>query len=73
MIGIGFDKLPDFVFTLGLSKNELAKLASIDKIPNDMIVSDKTKSKDDVLTEIKKKLSNNKLKEAWQMVLYLNI
>ena len=73
MIGIGFDKLPDFVFTLGLSKNELTKLASIDEIPNDMLVLDKNKSREDVLTEIKEKLSNNKLKEAWQRVLYLSI
>ena len=73
MLGIGFDKLPDFIFTLGLSKNELAKLASIDEIPNDMLVLDKNKSREDVLTEIKEKLSNNKLKEAWQRVLYLSI
>lgn len=34
-LGIGMDNLPDAFFQLGLSKNELARLANIEAIPNE--------------------------------------
>ena len=44
-IGIGFDQLPDYILKTNLIGNELAKLASVEKIPK-LICSDYNFSSD---------------------------
>tara|TARA_B100001750_G_C15481360_1_gene585630 strand:+ start:795 stop:1649 length:855 start_codon:yes stop_codon:yes gene_type:complete len=72
--GIGFDNLPSILFNGKLSKNELAKLSSIDEIPA-LSKNDKNTivNKNDIFTEIKNSLKNNNLLEAWKFVNKLNI
>lgn len=56
-LGIGMDNLPDAFFQLGLSKNELARLANIEAIPNDQ---DLTEALAQVhMQEFEKKQSTN--------------
>ena len=72
--GIGFDNLPSILFNGKLSKNELAKLSSIDEIPA-LSKNDKNTivNKNDIFTEIKNSLKNNNLLKAWEFVNKLNI
>jgi len=72
--GIGFDNLPSILFNGKLSKNELAKLSSIDEIPP-LSKNDKNTiiNKNDIFTEIKNSLKNNNLLKAWKFVNKLNI
>tara|TARA_B100000579_G_scaffold435763_1_gene459851 strand:- start:1501 stop:2358 length:858 start_codon:yes stop_codon:yes gene_type:complete len=70
-IGIGFDQLPSYILKTDLMGNDLAKLASIEKIP-ELIRSDYNFSCDKkVLSLIKESLDINDVDEAWQLVLYL--
>ena len=70
-IGIGFDQLPSYILKTDLTGNELAKLASIEKIP-ELICSDYNLSSDKkILSLIKENLNINDVDEAWQLVLYL--
>ena len=70
-IGIGFDQLPSYILKTDLRGNDLAKLASIEKIP-ELIRSDYNFSCDKkVLSLIKESLDINDVDEAWQLVLYL--
>ena len=66
-IGVGFDAIPDKIKkSQYFSGNELAKLASIDKIPKKI---DIFLANDYNLYEIcKNKLVQNKIEEAWQIV-----
>ena len=70
-IGIGFDKLPDYILKSQLTGNELARLASIDKIPKFNGKNLKHKSKKETLKLISSFLQNNDTSNAWQGVLYL--
>ena len=70
-IGIGFDQLPSYILKTDLTGNDLAKLASIEKIP-ELICSDYNFSSDKkILSLIKENLNINDVDEAWQLVLYL--
>ncbi len=70
-IGIGFDQLPSYILKTDLTGNDLAKLASIEKIP-ELICSDYNLSSDKkILSLIKENLNINDVDEAWQLVLYL--
>ena len=70
-IGIGFDELPSYILKTDLTGNELAKLASVEHVP-DFIQSDYNfSSNDKVIDLIKENLKESNIDEAWQLVLYL--
>ena len=67
MIGIGFDNLPEYLYDGDLTKNELAKLASIDRIPNYFMKdSEGCSTKNEIFKNIKKYLHKNDLLKAWK-------
>ena len=71
-IGIGFDKLPVSILNSELTGNELAKLASIEKIPKYYLEKNLEKlSKEQLVMEIKDKIDNNEIIIAWNIVLHL--
>jgi flavin reductase (DIM6/NTAB) family NADH-FMN oxidoreductase RutF len=69
-IGIGFDNLPTHIINSELTGNELAKLASVESIPdyesdfNDM-------NKEKIIKSIQSYLENDNVYVAWQLILYL--
>ena len=70
-IGIGFDQLPNYILNTELTGNELAKLASVEYIP-DFIQSIYTFSaNDEAIDLIKENLKEGNIDKAWQLVLYL--
>jgi len=70
-IGIGFDQLPNYILSTELTGNELAKLASVEHIP-DFIQSDYNfSSNEEVVDLIKENLKESNIDKAWQLVLYL--
>ena len=71
-LGIGFDKLPENILHSDLTGNELAKLASIEFIPE--YTSDfNLSSKEGIISLIKDKIKCGDIDKAWQLVLYLGI
>ena len=71
-IGIGFDQLPVSILNSELTGNELAKLASIEKIPKYYLEKNLEKlSKEQLIMEIKDKIDNNEIIIAWNIVLHL--
>ena len=71
-IGIGFDQLPVSILNSELTGNELAKLASIKKIPKYYLEKNLEKlSKEQLVMEIKNKINNNEIIIAWNIVLHL--
>ena len=71
-IGIGFDQLPISILNSELTGNELAKLASIKKIPKYYLEKNLEKlSKEQLVMEIKNKINNNEIIIAWNIVLHL--
>ena len=69
--GIGFDSLPEYILnSKEFSGNELAKLASVESIPqsSDSCFSN---NKDEIISECKKLLSNNEVDKAWDLVMQL--
>ena len=71
-IGIGFDQLPVSILNSELTGNELAKLASIEKIPK--YYADNYLEKlntEQLLKEIQDKIHNNEIIIAWNVVLHL--
>ena len=71
-IGIGFDQLPVSILNSELTGNELAKLASIEKIPKYYLEKNLEKlSKEQLVMEIKDKIDNNEIIIAWNIVLHL--
>jgi len=71
-IGIGFDQLPVSILNSELTGNELAKLASIEKIPKYYLEKNLGKlSKEQLIMEIKDKIDNNEIIIAWNIVLHL--
>ncbi len=71
-IGIGFDKLPKVILYSNLTGNELAKLASVESIP-EYISNFNFTSEKEIISLIKKNIKCENIKEAWQFVLYLGI
>ena len=70
-IGIGFDELPNYILKTDLTGNELAKLASVESIP-DFVQSDYNfSSSNEIIYSIKKSIKDNDIDRAWQLVLYL--
>ena len=70
-IGIGFDFLPAYIRDSSLSGNELAKLASVEKIPNYIKNNYDFNSKQEIFSSIKSNIQDNNIDEAWQLTLYL--
>ena len=71
-IGIGFDQLPVSILNSELTGNELAKLASIEKIPKYYLEKNLEKlSKEQLVMEIKDKIDSNEIIIAWNIVLHL--
>ena len=71
-IGIGFDQLPISILNSELTGNELAKLASIEKIPKYYLEKNLEKlSKEQLIMKIKDKIDNNEIIIAWNIVLHL--
>ena len=71
-LGIGFDKLPENILHSDLTGNELAKLASIEFIPE--YTSDfNLSSKEGIISLMKDKIKCGDIDKAWQLVLYLGI
>ena len=69
-IGIGFDKLPKNILHSNLTGNELAKLASVEIIPN-YISSFNFSSKKEIISLIRESIKYEDIEKAWQLVLYL--
>ena len=69
--GIGFDSLPDYILnSKDFSGNELAKLASVESIPepsNEGL----SNNKNEIILECKKLLSNNEIDKAWRLIIRL--
>ena len=70
-IGIGFDQLPNYILSTELTGNELAKLASVEHIPDFIQSNYSFSSNDKVIDLIKENLKESNIDEAWQLVLYL--
>ena len=69
-IGIGFDNLPTHIINSELTGNELAKLASVESIPNyESDFNDMNKEK--IIKSIQSYLENDNVYVAWQLILYL--
>jgi len=70
-IGIGFDQLPNYILRTDLTGNELAKLASVESIP-DFIQSDYNfSSTREIIDLIKESIKEDDINRAWQLALYL--
>ena len=70
-IGIGFDQLPTYILETNLTGNELARLASVESVP-DLIQSDYSFSSSvEIIDLIKENIKKNDINTAWQLVLYL--
>ena len=69
--GIGFDALPDYILnSKEFSGNELAKLAGVESIPT-FVKQNYSNNKDELIAECKKLLFEDKVNDAWQLVLQL--
>ena len=69
--GIGFDALPNYILnSKDFSGNELAKLAGVESIPT-FLKQSYSNNKDEIIIECKKLLFENKIDDAWQLVLQL--
>tara|TARA_B110001454_G_C12679207_1_gene417266 strand:- start:401 stop:1258 length:858 start_codon:yes stop_codon:yes gene_type:complete len=70
-IGIGFDQLPTYILETNLTGNELARLASVESVPN-LIQSDYSFSSSiEIIDLIKENIKGNDINTAWQLVLHL--
>ena len=68
-IGIGFDAIPSKFLNSKLTGNQLAQLASISEIPSIEKKTNSIRKFDLVLDSIINLLQNNKIEEAWQIIL----
>ena len=68
MLGIGFDQLPSFLFNCNFTKVELAKLASIDKIPQFSSENNLIANKKQIVSQVKSCLKANNINEAWKHI-----
>ncbi len=65
-LGIGFENLPPILMKSNLfTKNELARLASIEYLPNSIVPSNFIQD----VQEIKNLIASNKINEAWYLIL----
>ena len=70
-IGIGFDNIPKTFLDSELTGNQLAKLASIDSIPNLKSINNQSYSSLGLaLSDIKECIKNNDIDKAWQIILF---
>ena len=70
-IGIGFDQLPTYILETNLTGNELARLASVESVP-DLIQSDYSFSSSvEIIDLVKENIKKNDINTAWQLVLHL--
>lgn len=67
-IGIGFDAIPVKFLKSNLTGNQLAKLASINKIPDFSEITIPNEF-DDILDDISKMLDDDQIEKAWQLIL----
>jgi flavin reductase (DIM6/NTAB) family NADH-FMN oxidoreductase RutF len=70
--GIGMDSIPDFIQSNPIfSNNDLGRLANIEKLPDDQEIHDFWQGKkiEDPFNSAKTLLSQNKVKEAWMVLL----
>ena len=67
-IGIGFDAIPVKFLKSNLTGNQLAKLASINKIPDFSEITIPNEF-NDILDRISKMLDDDKIEKAWQLIL----
>ena len=63
--------LPGYIRDSSLSGNELAKLASVEKIPDYIKNNYDFTSKQEIFSSIKSNIQDNNIDEAWQLTLYL--
>ena len=71
-IGIGFDLLPQCLLKSNLTGNELAKLASVEYIPEYKNANYNFTSKNEILNSIKNNIQKNNIDVAWQLALHLD-
>jgi len=71
-IGIGFDLLPQCLLKSNLTGNELAKLASVEYIPDYKNENSNFTSKNEILNSIKSNIQENNIDVAWQLALHLD-
>ena len=67
-IGIGFDAIPVKFLKSNLTGNQLAKLASINKIPDFSEITIPNEF-NDILDRISKMLDDDQIEKAWQLIL----
>lgn len=67
-IGIGFDAIPVKFLKSNLTGNQLAKLASINKIPDFSEITIPNEF-NDILDHISKMLDDDQIEKAWQLIL----
>ena len=67
-VGIGFDAIPVKFLKSNLTGNQLAKLASINKIPDFSEITIPNEF-DDILDDISKMLDDDQIEKAWQLIL----
>ena len=67
-IGIGFDAIPVKFLKSNLTGNQLAKLASVNKIPDFSEITIPNEF-DDILDDISKMLDDDQIEKAWQLIL----
>ncbi len=70
-IGIGFDSLPPYLLNSQLTGNELAKLASVEFVPDYIKTDYDFSSSNDILNSITENIKKNNIHMAWQLALYL--
>lgn len=74
-LGIGMDNLPDFVFDLGFSKNQLARLANIEHLPTPAEIAafntTQTYTPTELLSQVEIALQEGNLNAAWVQLLRL--
>jgi len=69
-LGIGFDNIPENFLNSQLTGNQLAKLASINNIPNLTIDYKKNLDFNLVISDIVKCIDNDNVDKAWQIILF---
>jgi len=66
-LGIGWDGLPNWLFELGLTKNQLALLAQVESLPDNVHQKPPSWSENQ-LSELQKKLQSRDIASAWQLL-----
>ncbi len=69
-IGVGFDNIPVNFLNSQLTGNQLAKLASIDKIPDLKIDYKNNLDFNTIINDVAKYIDNGDILKAWQIILF---